>query len=112
MRKAKGSTRGSELGEGERVQGHIETESQKIDRRSLDRQGGKCSKQKAQHCSSTVFTEHLLCTKHYSRLDFAGAYMLMEIIPNERNKYRIACAKALRLKKTVVHMERIVAGVS
>lgn len=38
--------------------------------------------------------------------------MLMEIIPNERNKYRIACAKALRLKKTVVHMERIVAGVS
>ena len=25
--------------------------------------------------------------------------MLMEIIPNERNKYRIACAKALRLKK-------------
>lgn len=37
--------------------------------------------------------------------------MLMEIIPNERNKYRIACAKALEIKKkTVVHMERIVAG--
>ena len=28
------------------------------------------------HC---VFIEHLLCTKHYSRLDLIGACMLMEI---------------------------------